>query len=220
MTARPTDETLIAYVDGELSPEQVDEVEARLADDAELAAEIDSLRQASAVLHAAFNEPLRGPVPDRLTRIFAPPPAAAMGSFGWRRFGGPFAAPIAASLLMLGVSLGGAYVIAEWQVERRIARLEAVRAADQQILAAAVTKALETHVSGKPATWRNPESGSYGTIEPVRTFRAANGQWCREYIETADLVAQSVQAERRRGIACRDPDGQWRTRLELLEASF
>ncbi len=219
MTGRPTDETLIAYVDGELSPELVGDVEARMAVDRELAAEVDSLRRGSAVLHAAFNDPLHEPVPDRLTRIFAPS-AAAIGSFGWRRFGGPVAAPIAASLLMLAVSLGGAYVVAEWQVERRIARLEAVRAADQQILAAAVTKALETHVSGKAAAWRNPESGSYGTIEPVRTFRAAGGQWCREYVETADLVSEGAQSERRRAIACREPDGQWRTRLELLEVSF
>jgi surface antigen len=220
MTFRPTDETLSAYVDGELSPEQVAELEARLAGDAELAAEIDTLRQGAAALHAAFNEPLREPVPDHLARIFAAPPAAAKRSFGWAGFGSGFAVPIAASLLMLAVSLGGAYAISEWQVERKIARLEAVRAADRQMLATAVTKALETHVSGKPAAWNNPETGSYGTIEPVRTFRAASGQWCREYVETADLVTESVPSERRRGIACRDPDGQWRPRLELLQTSF
>jgi surface antigen len=88
------------------------------------------------------------------------------------------------------------------------------------MLAAAVALALESNVSGKLATWRNPDSGSNGTVEPVRTFRAASGQWCREYIQTADLTTESIQSERRRGIACRDSDGQWRTRVELLESSL
>jgi len=120
-------------------------------------------------------------------------------------------------MMALAVGLGGAFVFAEWQVERKIARLEAVRAADRQMLAAAVSLALETHVSGKPAIWNNPDSGSYGTVEPVRTFRAASGQWCREYIQTADFAAESFQSERRRAIACREPDGQWQTRLEVAE---
>lgn len=156
MTTRLSDEMLIAYMDGELPPEQARDVEAQVAADIELAAMVEALRKESSALRVAFNEPLRTPVPDRLSKLFDAP-----------------AVPVAL--------------------------------------------ALETRVSGKPATWRNPDSGSYGTVEPVRTFRAANGQWCREYIQTADLAAELFQPARRRAIACRDPDGQWRTRLELAK---
>ncbi len=216
-----SDETLVAYVDGELSPEQSRDVEARVAADAELAATVEALREGSSALRAAFNEPLRAPVPDRLTKLFDAPTmtgeAAGMGprSSSWRWLSGPVAAPIAASVLALVVGLGGAFVFAEWQVESKIARLEATRAADRQMLAAAVALALETHVSGELAAWSNPDSGSSGTVEPVRTFRAASGQWCREYIQTADLTTEPIQLLRRRAIACRDPDGQWQTRLEI-----
>ena len=221
MTKRLSDEILIAYVDGELPPDQVRDVEAQVAADADLAATVESLRAGSSVLRAAFNEPLRAPVPDHLSKLFEaePAPGPTAQSSAWRWLGGPLAAPLAASVMALAVGLGGAFVFAEWQVERKIARLEAIRAADRQMLAAAVSLALETHVSGKPATWKNPDSGSYGTVEPVRTFRAASGQWCREYIQTADLTTDSFQSERRRAIACRDPNGQWQTRLEVTETN-
>ena len=213
-----SDETLVAYVDGELSPEQSRDVEARVAADAELAATVEALREGSSALHAAFNEPLRAPIPDRLTKLFDAPTVTGVPgtrSSSWHWLIGPIAAPIAASVLVLVVGLGGAFVFTEWQVERKIARLEATRAVDRQMLAAAVALALETHVSGEPAVWSNPDSGSSGTIKPVRTFRAANGQWCREYTQTADLTTEPIQPLHRRAIACRDPDGQWQTRLEI-----
>ncbi len=217
MTTRLSDEILIAYVDGELPPEQVRDVEAQVATDAELAATVEALRAGSSVLRAAFNEPMRAPIPDDLTKLFDAAPAPVSKSPSWRWLSGPFAAPLAASVVALAVGLGGAFVFAEWQVERKIARLEALRSADRQMLAAAVSLALETHASGKQASWQNPDSGSTGTVEPVRTFRAASGQWCREYIQIADLATESFQLERRRAIACRDPDGQWQTRLEVAE---
>jgi len=220
VTKRLSDETLVAYVDGELSPEQARDVEAQVTADAELADTVEALRAGSSALHAAFSEPLRAPVPDRLTKLFATPGspgAPGRRSSFWRWLSGPMAAPIAASVLILAVGLGGSFVFSEWQVERKIARLEASRAADRRILAAAVTLALETHVSGKPAAWRNPDSGSSGTIEPVRTFRAVSGQWCREYIQTADLTTDLFQPLPRRAIACRNPGGQWQTRLEIAK---
>jgi len=72
---RLSDEILIAYVDGELPPDQVRDVEAQVAADAALAATVDALRAGSSVLRAAFNEPMRAPVPDRLTKLFDAAPA-------------------------------------------------------------------------------------------------------------------------------------------------
>jgi len=68
-------------------------------------------------------------------------------------------------------------------------------------------RALETAPSGTTTTWRNPDNGHSGTITPVSTYQAANGQYCREYRETIDIDGQRQQAH---GTACREPDGSWR----------
>jgi surface antigen len=81
------------------------------------------------------------------------------------------------------------------------------------MLAEAVTQALERQVSGAAFEWRNPRSGSRGAVTPVRTFRNADGQWCREYIETATIGERD---ESWRGIACRDTAGAWRERVRYL----
>jgi surface antigen len=215
VTKRLSDEILVAYVDGELPSEQARDVEAQIAADPELAVTAEALRAGSSALHAAFNEPLRAPIPDRLIQVLGAPAAPDRRSFSWRWFTGPLAAPIAVSVLALVVGLGSAFMYADWRIERKIAGIEATRAADRQMIADAVALALESNVSGKLATWRNPNSGSYGTVEPVRTFRAAGGEWCREYVQTVDLITESFQPIKRRAIACRETDGQWRTRMEI-----
>ena len=39
---------------------------------------------------------------------------------------------------------------------------------------------LETHPSGVPSRWRNPETDNAGAITPTRTYRSAVGIYCRE----------------------------------------
>ncbi len=87
------------------------------------------------------------------------------------------------------------------------------------MIQAAVSLALETHVSGAPAEWHNPDSGSRGRVEPVRTFKISTGQWCREYVHTLEFHGRWELRESRRAIACRGADGVWKTRLQLGEES-
>ncbi len=63
---------------------------------------------------------------------------------------------------------------------------------------------LETHPSGVPSHWRNPETDNAGAITPTRTYRSAAGIYCREYQLTATAGARTGQAH---GSACRHPDG-------------
>ena len=77
-------------------------------------------------------------------------------------------------------------------------------------MAAAFNSALDTQVSGGSVTWQNPASGSRGSVTPLRTFKTADGRWCREYRQEIAAVALT---ERRIGIACRDAEG-WRLKLE------
>jgi anti-sigma factor RsiW len=222
MTARIDDETLIAYVDGELDEAETRRIEAAIARDPEAAVTVRALREGAAALHAAFAAPMREAVPERLrdtvnrefsARRGARPPLRTV----WYR--GPTAVAMAASIAVLAVGLGAAFVIFERQVETRLARLEAARAADHELIQAAIATALEKHLSGVPVTWQNPASGSRGQVEPIRTFKNAGGQWCREYMLELELKLGGSGHESRRAIACREDGGQWKTRLELTNES-
>ncbi|BCR07025.1 17 kDa surface antigen [Desulfuromonas versatilis] len=67
--------------------------------------------------------------------------------------------------------------------------------------------ALESTRTQTATTWRNPDSGNYGSITPVETYQTAEGQYCREYIQTVTVGGQRQQAY---GTACRQPDGTWK----------
>ena len=227
MTERISEERLIAYVDGELDEAAVREVEAALAADAELRVLVERLREGAAAVHAAFNEPLRHEPPGHLVEAINRGFAERAGGHGGGAASGRSAllrrvviGSIAASILAVIVSLSGAYYFAGQQVERRIARLEAIRTSDQALIEASIAQALEKHVSGTPLNWNNPDSGSRGSIAPVRTFKISTGEWCREYVHTLEFHGWQELRETRRAIACREADGRWRTRLSLTGESL
>lgn len=72
--------------------------------------------------------------------------------------------------------------------------------------AAVLQDALETLPSGEAVRWRVADSARGGTVQPVRTFRTAQG-FCREYAVTLTEPDGSGRAWRE--VACRDPDGVW-----------
>jgi len=68
-------------------------------------------------------------------------------------------------------------------------------------------QALETAPANQPSTWRNPDSGAYGTVTPVRTFQSTSGQNCREFQQTITVGGRTEEGY---GTACRQPDGSWK----------
>ena len=59
----------------------------------------------------------------------------------------------------------------------------------------------------QPIQWRNPESGNYGTITPVREgTQSSTGAYCREFQQTVTIGGKTESAY---GTACRQPDGTW-----------
>lgn len=222
MTTRIDDETLVAFVDGELDEAEARRVEAAIAADRNLQETVLALHRGAAMLRAALNEPLMTPVPDHLVQTVesafagraeaAARPSEAGRPMAPRR---RFTVPVAASIAAVLIGLSGAFFIADYQVERRIARLEAYRAADRDLIEATIARALEEHLSGALVTWQNPDSGSWGRVEPIRTFRSSHGQWCREYVYVVERALGERRKEAHRAIACRDLDGYWKTRLQL-----
>jgi surface antigen len=66
--------------------------------------------------------------------------------------------------------------------------------------------ALEYTRTNQATSWRNPDSGNYGSVTPVETYQTSTGQYCREYYQTVVVGGAQQQAY---GTACRQPDGSW-----------
>src|SRR5579872_367339 len=66
MMQKPSDERLIAYLDGELEESERGEIAAQLEHDSELRLTAQRLSESAALLRAAFDEVLREPLPERL----------------------------------------------------------------------------------------------------------------------------------------------------------
>jgi surface antigen len=65
--------------------------------------------------------------------------------------------------------------------------------------------ALERGPSGAPVSWKNPDSGRYGTIVPGPAYQQA-GRNCRQFTHTIYIDGRPQTA---RGTACRNPDSTW-----------
>ena len=84
-------------------------------------------------------------------------------------------------------------LLVDRRAEDTAARVVAALTRDRELTAAAFVEALDKQVSGQSVAWRNPDTGSNGTITPVRTFRAADGRWCRQYEERLDADGDQEQ---------------------------
>lgn len=76
---------------------------------------------------------------------------------------------------------------------------------DKRLAYEAQMNALESNQSGAPVSWRNPDSGRYGTIVPGPAYVDA-GHNCRSFTHTIYIDGRPQTA---RGTACRNPDGTW-----------
>lgn len=83
---------------------------------------------------------------------------------------------------------------------------QALSCAEQEEHGATAQKALEYDRSGTTASWNNPDTGNAGTITPTRTYKRANGQYCREFTQTISVDGELQEAK---GTACRQSDGTW-----------
>lgn len=126
-------------------------------------------------------------------------PKATVGGLGGAAAGGLLAAAAGGhTSTIIGGALTGGLIgaIIGDQFDRKD-RDEAYRA---------VQRALETAPANTMVTWKNPESGNYGTVTPRHTYQNAEGYYCREFQQVIMLDGVQHQAF---GTACRDADGIW-----------
>src|SRR5476649_1356904 len=76
---------------------------------------------------------------------------------------------------------------------------------DKRRAYAARMDALERGPPGAPVSWKNPDSGRYGTVVPGPAYQDA-GRNCRSFTHTIYIDGRPQTA---RGTACRNPDVTW-----------
>jgi surface antigen len=79
--------------------------------------------------------------------------------------------------------------------------------ADRAAMAQTTHRTLETVPSGQTTSWRNPDTGNYGTVTPQPAYQTSTGQQCREFTQTVTVGGRTQEAY---GTACRQPDGTWK----------
>lgn len=70
-----------------------------------------------------------------------------------------------------------------------------------------MSNALEHNAVGRPAYWRNINTGAEYEVIPTRNVAIEGNEYCREYRTVANIAGKKQQMY---GTACRQPDGTWR----------
>lgn len=216
------DEALLAYLDAQFDDEaRYAEVEQALDVQPALRARLQALVDSGEQARRAFDATLEAPVPSALIAAIlqAPlptpvraaasavpesvhrPEAAAPGPGerlrGWLGLGRPgFGAATAFASLAL-VALGG---LIGYQLHTPGPGAAPLASAGELLRQPALAVALETAPSGR----RLRVGGDQ--IELVASFAGADGRVCREFSASHPAPIRQDEA----GIACREPDGQWR----------
>lgn len=200
-----SDDKLSAYIDGELSPSEINEIKLALKNDPAVGARMERLKRPDALISAAYGKIDDEPMPDSVMDLlrdtgdaensgekviqFAPRPAAKSPAL--------WAVPLAASIaLAIGVGVGMQIAADHSRNENQFA-LAGVIDSSSPVFAALESTPSATMVE-------TPD----GTITPILTFKSENGDYCREYVVANDAVTN-------RAVACRH-EGQWVTQFAAL----
>ncbi|MGO1075690.1 RT0821/Lpp0805 family surface protein [Inquilinus sp. CA228] len=100
------------------------------------------------------------------------------------------------------VAVGAGTLIGAWLGNSVGASLDR---SDQMYAEQTYNRSFESAPTGTESSWRNPDSGNYGTVTPTRTYRDS-GRDCREFTQT---IYVEGRAQTGRGTACRNGDGTW-----------
>ncbi len=223
------DDILMAYVDGELSAEEVAWLEREFAADPQLRQRLEPFTLTRKALPVVFDPLLKLPLPERLLTTVREPgsspnaqvgrlaetaasrSSAGSGGGGLRALldrilpsGGSYQPAWGyVGMLVLGIGTGWA---ASGLIGSSSEGGSVLRSYGGAIVAdGALQEALE-HL---PAGGIAGRPGSSDTIRPVATFRNESGRICRQYFGGSQQDAEGAFS----GLACRDPGGVWRITL-------
>lgn len=210
-----SDETLMAFADGELDAVTRARVAAQAEKDSSLRARLAAFEATGRSLSTRYRRAMEEPVPERLLAAVlgtAPAPICrpVPGLLGNIRDAvsslftpAPRFAAVAAAALAIGV-------IAGWGLRRAVTgpELAGLIALEAQSVVAAgdLKRVLETAASGTRVTASG--AGAAGEVIRARmTFKSRDDGFCRQY-EIASGNGQGYA-----GIGCRDTAGRWQIRM-------
>jgi anti-sigma factor RsiW len=205
MTA-PTEETLNAYVDGELSADERRLVEAHLAVDPDARAFVETLRRVNDLAAEAMAE-LVPPAPqaliDRINAIPVPPPV--------QRATEPIAFPVrrARQTTISYYAMAASVVLVAAAALTYVLKVGSPRdalllAKGNVPLGSAVAELLEGGRSGQSAPVSAPGAAT-GRAMLAATFQDQAGRYCREL----EVSAGATEIPTSASIACRSTEGAW-----------
>ena len=219
-----SDETLMAYADGELNAADRIQVEAYLARDPASVGRLAAFTATGRTLGDMFGQPMREPVPQRLLDAVMGParhsaldvttPTATIIPFESARRSRPLAvrswaqtwaqpgALAAASIAVIAAGLGTYWVLDQRKSNFAESYGVAATSDGTRVAGLALAAVLDTTPSGSNVM--QTIDGSPATIKPVFTFATASQSYCRQY-EISTPVASPLA-----GVACHDAQGQWR----------
>jgi hypothetical protein len=195
-----SDETLMAYADGELQPDERRSVRESLRKDASLIERLESFMATKGWVARPFDEVLAAPIPEKLLSVMraaSAPPARRrllrLDPVGGVRFRIPVRPLAAVATLLVGATIG-------WLVHSFAGPEIVLIGTRGLVVPVSLQQALEQVTTGS--------SGKVGgnlILEPTFTFHAAQKVWCRQF-----ALAHADGGQRTAGLACRGSDGTWR----------
>lgn len=191
---KPTDDMLMAYVDGELAPDDAARVEGAMAADPDVAASVAAARDLRARLREAFDPMLDEPVPSRLLKIAserpvsAGPTVLAPSAPTRRRWALPEWTALAAALV-LGIAVS--------QLALRPAAGPFDASGGGLLAGGELAESLESRLAADPG----------GSVQVGLSFRSHDGNYCRSFRLEGDRDLA--------GLACRDARGDWQVPVLL-----
>jgi hypothetical protein len=211
-----SDETLMAYADGQLMPAEMARIERLLASDSELRTRLEVFRTTGRDLTSLFDDHLNAPLPPRLKRFTLAPQADLSKIFdlGSRRqrqllpgFWGFRLAAASAAILAVGIGIGWVTHGSPRGSGADLGGL--IRIADDRMIAGPPLQlALNTLPSGKEAALPLSEGKSLTMAVPL-SFVDHSQNYCRRY------EIGVLSNEHYGGIACHS-DGEWKIKLHAI----
>ena len=191
--------TLSAYIDGELDPETMHAVEMFINENENARRYILEAVRVNAGLRASMNMTLHEEIPQSLLNGITERATKKTGR----------AAPllrIAAAIILVVIGLGAGTLLRSNKNLPYSAAIMPFPAQYNQV----IEEALENNVSGSSRQWQEPRSTLIVDVTPVRTYRDKQGTYYREFrLE----VTSSNEHSQLNGLAYRDVNGKWQTKV-------
>lgn len=192
--------TLSAFMDGELDLQTMHEVDDFLENDVDTQQRLLGMVRKTALLRSASNDVLSEPVPERLlaaVSITENAPAAKPKWPGLLRVAAVFV------LMIIGYGVGTQF---NGKNDPLVPFSTSVLPQQYQDV---VDAAMEHNRSGNPLAWQNDRTPDFRVIvTPVRTFQDKDGKYYREY--KMEMSGDKEQVTMR-GLAHRTGKAQWKT---------